>query len=532
MSFGIRTAAYVRYAWNLRSFLQDPVTPELGREVIRRRLDNRVDSFLTQMRRNVYGYPASPYLPLLRFAGCEYGDLERMVRGSGLEPTLQQLLEAGVYLSVEEFKGKEEVVRGGRTFSFNRAALNTPLLPGGVQASSSGSRSAGTVTTLSLDRTAYHAACSAVAFAAHGMLGRPTLLWMPVLPSAAGLTMLLQLCKIGAPPERWFSPVAAASVRPLLVKRLATLYVVHAGRLFGTPVPSPEFVSAEQVNLVADCLKQVLLRGRGCVISCSPSSASRLSRFAREAQMDLSGVTFLTGGEPLTAAKMEEVGKAGADAMNLYAFAEGGVVGLGCAGTKSACDDIHLLEGTQAVIQRRREIAFGGGQVDALLFTSLHERAAKILLNVESGDYGVLETRECGCGLADAGLKRHIHGLRSFDKLTGEGMTFVGTDLVRIIEEVLPARFGGAPTDYQMLETEDAAGGTRVDILVSPRVGEVDDDEAIRLVLSELSRGGETNRLMAEVWRQGGVLRVRREQPHLTAGGKLLSLHIVREGKS
>jgi len=245
--------------------------------------------------------------------------------------------------------------------------------------------------------------------------------------------------------------------------------------------------------------------------------------------MDLSAVTFMTSGEPLTAAKSAEVRRAGADALNLYALAEAGVVGLGCAGAKAECDDVHLLEGSQAVIQRRRDVAFGGGKVDAFLFTTLHERTAKILRNVESGDFGVSEVRHCGCGLEEVGLTRHLHRIRSFDKLTGEGMTFVGTDLVRVIEETLPARFGGSPTDYQMLETEDAAGRTRVDVLVSPDVGEVDEDEVVHLVLSELSRGGETNRMMAEVWRQGGVLRVRRERPRLTAGGKLLSLHIVKE---
>jgi len=529
MSLGTRTAAYVRYAWSLRSFLREPVTPAFGREVIRRRLDGRPGSFLALMRQTVYGNPASPYLPLLRFAGCEYGDLERLVLTGGLEPSLQRLYEAGVYVSVEEVKGKTEVVRGNRAFTFSPQAFNNPLLPGGVQASSSGSRSTGTVTTLNLDRSAYHSCCIAVAFSAHGMLGRPTLLWMPILPSAAGLAILVQLCKMGATPLRWFSPVAAAAIRPSLVKRLATLYIIHAGRLFGSPIPSPEFVNGEQLPRVADALGEALSGGQGCVVACSPSSAARLARFAIDAHMDLSAVTFMTSGEPLTPAKWAEVRLAGADALNLYAFAEGGVVGLGCAGAKPECDDVHLLEGSQAVIQRKRGVAFGGGQVDAFLFTTLHERTAKILLNVESGDFGVSEVRHCGCGLEAAGLTRHLHSIRSFDKLTGEGMTFVGTDLVRVIEETLPARFGGSPTDYQMLETEDAAGRTRIDVLVSPDVGAVDEDEVSRLVLSELSRGGETNRMMAEVWRQGGVLRVRRERPRITAGGKLLSLHIVKE---
>jgi len=529
MSAVSRTVAYLRYAWALRSFLGGTVTPERGREVIRVRLQNRERDFLSLMKRAVYNYPPSPYLPMLQWAGCEYGDLERMVHSEGLEPALRRLCEAGVFLTVEEFKGKRQVVRGGRSLPFRSDHLNNPLLVSGIQAGSSGSRSAGTVTTLNLDRTAYHAACNAVSFTAHGMRGRPTLLWNPILPSAAGLTILLQLCKLGAPPERWFSPVAARAIRPSLSKRLATLYVVNAGRLFGSKIPSPEYVSGEQIHVIAECLRDVLKRGQGCVVSCSPSSAARLSTVARAAGMNLSGVTFMTSGEPLTPAKDNEIRSTGAGAMNLYAFAEGGVVGLGCAGEKSECDDVHLMEGSLALIQRRRETSFGGGPVDAFLLTSLFDRTAKVLLNVESGDFGVHEARDCGCELCAAGLGRHLHSIRSFDKLTGEGMTFVGTDLVRIIEEVLPSRFGGASTDYQMVETEDAASRTRLDVVVSPEVGIIDEAELVRVVLSELGRSGETNRMMAEVWRQGSVLRVKRERPHLTAGGKLLPLHIMRE---
>jgi hypothetical protein len=33
-------------------------------------------------------------------------------------------------------------------------------------------------------------------------------------------------------------------------------------------------------------------------------------------------------------------------------------------------------------------------------------------------------------------------------------MTFLGHDLIRPVEEVLPAQFGGGPTDYQSVEVE------------------------------------------------------------------------------
>ncbi len=524
-----QVVAYIRTAWSLRAFLREPSTAERGREHIARTLRDRGQSLLRVVKSEVYDNPSSPYLPLLRFAGCEYGDLERMVRSDGVEPALRCLYEAGVYLSNEEFKGRQPVVRGGRTFTFSPDSLTSRFVKGTLQTSTGGSRGPAVSTMLRFDRVAFVSLSYAVVFSAHRLQGLPTLLWMPILPSGAGLTHLLQLCKMRVPPERWFSPVAATRIKPALSKRLATLYVVHAGRLFGARIPSPEYVSGEQVHVVAECLRDTVRRRRGCVVACSPSSAVRACQASRAAGFDLHGVTFVAGGEPLTPAKTAEIRSAGADVINLYAFTEGGIVGFGCAGEKHACDDIHLQQGSLAVIQHVRNTSFGGGSVGAFLFTSLLHRPARVLLNVENGDYGVLETRECGCELGSLGLTQHLHTIRSFDKLTGEGMTFVGTDLVRVIEEVLPSQFGGASTDYQMVEIEDADGRTRLDVLVSPDVGAVDGDEVVRVILAELSKGGDTRRMMAEVWRQGQVLRVKRERPHLTAGGKLLSLHVMKD---
>ena len=527
-TFG-QLAGYGRFAWALRGFLRQRATAELGREGIRERLRNRETNFLAIVKRAVYGNDGSPYLPLLRMAGCQYGDLERMVRSDGIERALTRLRDAGVYVTIEEFKGREPIVRGSVSLQCCSQDFNNPFLTRGIATSSSGSRGKATASTMNLERTAYHALGCAVAFSAHRLVGYPTVLWMPILPSAAGLAMLLHASKMGVPPARWFSPVAAQAIRPSATKRLATLYVVYAGRLFGTRMPVPEYVSGDQTHIVADCLSGILRRNSHCVVFSTPSSAVRLCQLARARGQDVSGVTFVVGGEPLSSTKMAEIRAVGSAALNLYAFSEGGIVGFSCADQSAACDDIHVLRSSQAVIQHTREAPFGGGQVNALLFTSLLEKSAKTLLNVENGDYGVLENRACGCELGDLGLTQHLHTVRSFDKLTGEGMTFVGTELVHVIEDVLPKRFGGCSTDYQMVESEDVNGGTRLDVMVSPSVGLIDDDDVVRTVMQELSSGGETNRMMAEVWRQGHVLRVRRENPFVTTGGKLLPLHILKE---
>src|SRR5947207_15038426 len=75
-------------------------------------LAHREDNFLAQARSMIYAQPGMPYERLLRSAGCEYGDLASMVQRNGLEATLSQLFQRGVYLTVDEFKGRTAIIRG------------------------------------------------------------------------------------------------------------------------------------------------------------------------------------------------------------------------------------------------------------------------------------------------------------------------------------------------------------------------------------------------------------------------------------
>jgi hypothetical protein len=165
--------------------------------------------------------------------------------------------------------------------------------------------------------------------------------------------------------------------------------------------------------------------------------------------------------------------------------------------------------------------------VPAFHFTTLLPTAPKLLLNVESDDYGVLETRSCGCPLESYGYSEHIREVRSFRKLTGEGVSLVGTEMVRILEEVLPARFGGSPLDYQLLEEEDERGFTRLTLLVSPAILLAEDAAVIDTVLGELGRSGAAADVARAIWSQAETLRVRRQEPIWTARGKLMPLHLA-----
>jgi len=56
----------------------------------------------------------------MKFAGCEYADLRNSVSRDRLEETLSYLASEGVYLTVGEYEGKQEVVRGGRFTLFEQ----------------------------------------------------------------------------------------------------------------------------------------------------------------------------------------------------------------------------------------------------------------------------------------------------------------------------------------------------------------------------------------------------------------------------
>jgi hypothetical protein len=49
---------------------------------------------------------------LFRHAGCEYGDIELIVRRNGVESALQLLFREGAYLTIDEFKGRVPLRRG------------------------------------------------------------------------------------------------------------------------------------------------------------------------------------------------------------------------------------------------------------------------------------------------------------------------------------------------------------------------------------------------------------------------------------
>jgi hypothetical protein len=246
-----------------------------------------------------------------------------------------------------------------------------------------------------------------------------------------------------------------------------------------------------------------------------------------EQGVELEGVHFTVTGEPLTTARLAAIRRAGADAVGRYAIMECGAIGMGCL-DPCAADDVHLLHDLHGVIQTTAS----PGRAP-LWVSSLRPTAPFLLLNVSMGDHAVLEERACGCPMDGLGWTTHLHGIRSVEKLTAGGMTFLDVDVARILDEVLPARFGGTPTDYQLIEEEGPAGRPCLRLLVSPSVGPADGASVASAFLDALGAGDGVDRVMGLVWREGGFLGVERQSPRTTPAGKILHVHVgARNGRS
>ena len=518
---------YARFAWGLRGFLRHTITLEEARAIVRRRMEERETNFLRLVEKGIFGYPRSPYLPLLKLAQVELGDIQNMVRDKGLEDTLRALREAGVYVTFEEFKGREPIVRHGQEIRVQAHGFDNPYLKHYYYTQSGGTTGVGTRVSTDLDHLAAQAPNIMLTHEAHGVLNVPMAIWTGSLPDSSGFNCILRRVRFGQVLQKWFSPVMARDFRPSLKNRLATQYIVTVGRLLGAQIPCPEPVSLDQAAVVARWVASTLKAHGACLILTHVSKALRLCLAAREGGLDLTGAVLWGGGEPPTPVKIRQITQVGTRWMSGYWFTEVGAVGMGCARPVDE-NDIHLFKDCLALIQCPRQVPGTDIIVDAFHFTSLLPTAPKLMLNVESDDYGVIESRSCGCPLEAYGFTEHLRHIRSFRKLTGEGVTLVGSEMIHILEEVLPARFGGSPLDYQLLEEEDESGFTRLSLLISPRIEIADETAVIEAMLEALGQSSVAADLARAIWSQAEALQVKREEPIWTARGKLMPLHVQR----
>jgi len=305
-----------------------------------------------------------------------------------------------------------------------------------------------------------------------------------------------------------------------------------AARMSGVPLPAPEYVPFEDPDPILRWIRDVLSRGKTPHLHTFSSAAVQICRRAGETGQDLRTVQFQTGSELLTPARLQAIESAGAAAYPVYASMETGPIGVGCV-RRAQADDLHILTDLHAVIQPGTSGTPCNLPPTGLLVTSLRRTATMLLLNVSMGDQAVISAgRSCGCPLEDLGWASHMYEVRSFEKLTAGGMTVLDFDAVRILEELLPRRFGGAAGDYQLVEDETADGKPQLSLLVSPSAGEVDTEAVARGFLELVKSGSPTLELMGRVWQEAGMLQVIRAAPLRTPTGKLLPIHRKLRGQT
>jgi hypothetical protein len=432
-----------------------------------------------------------------------------------VEGALAVLFREGVYLTVDEFKGRRPVVRSGNTIEVNPQRVRNARMRPDIFASTSGSRGARTVTGFDL-RFVRDCAINACLFLdARGGADWVKADWEG--PGGGATFRLLKFSSFGAPVAAWFTRNPRGSLRQ--PNELNAEFVRLGGRLAGVPFPRSEWVPHESPLPIAQWMNGVLRSGRTPHLYGFVSSVVRLCQAAVEAGIALGDAEFTLIGEPVTAARLATVRQSGANGVPRYGSIEAGPIGYGCL-QPEAPDEVHLLQDRVALIQAGTDHT-SGMPPDAMLLTLLDPSAPFIFLNVSMGDQAEFVRRACGCPLEEWSRGPHLHTILSYEKLTAAGMTLLDTDIVRVLEEMLPARFGGVPTHYQLLEEEGADGQPRLALVVHPVVGVLDDGEVIRAFRSGLDASG-------GVWDTPGFLRVERRPPIATASGKILHLHLWR----
>ncbi len=506
------------FARDLPGWVRQTVTVDAAARDIRERLATRDQRFLANAARLIYAVPDSPYRALLRLAGCELGDLRTLVGRDGLNGALAVLAQGGVYVTLDELKGRADAVRGSQRFRFRREQFDNRQIRAHVVIYSGGTRGRPTRIRRSLALLDHAAATTAVVLAAHRLHNPQHVLWL-----TGPIGWLLAYTRIGQTPTHWFHPLSPLPRRV----RLGAQALRNYGRLIGVSFPVPQYADLQQPERLAAWLARQRDGSRPLVVTTIASAATRVAIAARERGMALDHVAFNLTSEPTTTARHAHIVTSGAGAIVHYAAREAPNLTYSCA-TPDAVDDVHVMTDCYAMIAHQRPAAADRPPTNALLMTSLSAAASTILLNTELGDAGHLTARACGCALGALGLTTHLREIRSFEKLTGEGVTFGTGALEHLIEQVLPARFGGTSMDYQIVEYQAADSFTRVSIRVHPAVGAIDEAAVVASALAELERGSMIDHHQAALWRAAGTVSVVRQPPLASAVGKVLPFHFVR----
>jgi hypothetical protein len=520
--------AHAQMPFALRAYRNNPITLSDAQKIIRGRMERRADNFLHLIEHGIYANPGSPYPHLLKHAGIQTDDIRSLLKSQGINETLRTLRNAGVHITFEEFKGRAPIVRGSLKLDVQPGDFDNTHGAQSFYGETSGSTGASAPVAQSLHHRAALAPHHVITRSAHGVLKVPFAIWRGILPDTSGIGNIFTASTFGRPPDKWFSHLSWGDSRRFLRYGTASIYFVMMGRLLGFPIPFPQYVALDKAAIIAHWMRDTLKKYGRCLLGVQVSRALRVAIAAHDDKIDLTGATFMVAGEPPTPAKVREIERTGAKVFSTYGMAEASRIAMGCANPTS-CNDNHLLLDSFALITHPHSV--GDSSVPAFNITTLLPTAHRLLFNVEIDDYGIVEDRHCGCELESYGFTTHVSEIRSYRKLTGEGVTLVGSEILHILENVLPGQFGGSTLDYQLLEEEDQKGFTRLYLIISPRVTIADEQAVKQVILNSLRNSSAMGDAARAVWQQADSFQIRRSEPVWTARGKLMPLRTEKRSQ-
>lgn len=417
----------MRFHRDLRHFLRGPISVAEATQSLRNYLDCREHSFLDLRDKSVYRQACSPWRALLHNARIELSDIRNLVHRGGIESTLATLYDAGVFLRAPEAKGVYPVVRNGTEIDVRPEEFDNPVLPGSFHALTGGSSGPRRRLLIDVALLDHDVPAQRLFLHSYALEQRTMAIWRPVPPGAAGLKRAILQAQLGVPAQRWFSQTNP-SLRHSPAKSWLFLQTALVGaRSSGVRLPTPEHVPLERAAVVAEWLASRKRQCHAVHLDTMVSSAVRVCYAAQVGGIDISRTFFRVGSESLTDSRAAVLRSAETSFACHYSMSETGPIGMACS-SGSCVDDVHLLSGKIAILGRP-----GPDGRDALFVTTLLAGAPRIMINVESGDSASVETRSCGSAFGAAGYLTHLHTIRSYEKVSGEGMYFLGTELAALV---------------------------------------------------------------------------------------------------
>lgn len=524
MSTFSNTQAYFRFAFGLKSYLRNTATLDEIQKTIHQQLNSREENFIDVLKTNIFGNPRSPYLPLLQMANLTFMDVEDMVRQNGIEQTLNDLYDVGVYITFEEYKGRVPLKRGHLEYTINHSDFDSPTLTATLLSTTGGSTGKPTKTKLDFDFLSRRGQHSVINRYAHNLIEAKAVIWFGFLPETSAISNVLMNAYFGNVIPNWFSTTRWNESNTGWFYVVLTYLMIVMVRLHRFKFPFPQYVAMDNPLSIVNTIADLLHKEDKVILLTTTSKAVRVCLCAQQHGIDLTGMTVFGLSEPSTQAKIRSIEASGAQFLNWYGTTDVGDVGMPCANPVDGTD-VHFLRNHLAMIQRPQQVM--DQSVDAFHFTTLLPGNPKTLLNVQLDDFGIVEERDCGCPLYQMGFTTHIRQMSSFRKLTGEGVTLVGSDMIHILEHVLPSRFGGSLLDYQLVEEENTQGFTKLILYVAPSIALKDEQEVLDVFLDAMKNSMPSVRLAQAEFRSGDVVSIKRENPLITERGKYFPIRTL-----